>query len=218
MDIAKLSLEFVKVIAWPVVVLVAVLVFRKELATLISRLRNMKLPGGTEFNFNEAVISIEKSSRETSRALKPPSSRQPLAFRQRVNSFIQEKKLMVSQSGYDLAYYLDIAQSDPNLALAGIRMELERMFRNMLVLVGEDVDKKRLSAGQYLSLLRSREMIPASMYQFLAQTIEVGNAAVHVSDIEKDLSLRVINSLKVFVTFYLDWIQSNFINKKGKRG
>ncbi len=214
MDIARLSLEFVRAIAWPIVVLAAVLVFRRELSALLSRLRTMKLPGGAEFNFNEAVISIEKSSKETSRSLRPPGGRQPLAqnVRQRVNSLIQDRKLMVSQSGYDLAYYLDIAQSDPNLALAGIRMELERMFRNMLVLDGEDLDRKRLSAGQYLSILRTREMIPASMYQLLSQTIEVGNAAVHVSDIDKDLSLRVINSLKVFVAFYLNWIQSNYIH------
>jgi len=219
MHIAELVLEFVKTLAWPTVVVVAAVLFRNELAALIQRLHKMKLPGGAEFNFNEAVTSIEKSSKETSRSLKPPRAGQRIVrdTRQKVNDFVQKSGLMASQSGYDFGYYQDIAQRDPNLALAGIRMELERMFYNMLVLNGEDVDRRRFSAGQYLGILRSREIIPPSLHNLLAQTIEVGNAAIHVADIDKDMSLRVINSLEVFMSFYLDWIQSNYMKQTSQK-
>lgn len=61
MDWLTFIAELVKATAWPVIVLIVVLVFRGELSALFGRLRKGKI-GGAEFEFEDAVAELRADS------------------------------------------------------------------------------------------------------------------------------------------------------------
>jgi hypothetical protein len=58
MELTKLILEFVKVLAWPITALVLALIFRAPLRAILSRLRRAGLPGGVSIDFQEQILGI----------------------------------------------------------------------------------------------------------------------------------------------------------------
>jgi hypothetical protein len=62
MEIAKLVLEYLKVIVWPGVILVALTIFRHELCALIATLEHLKLPGGAELEWKRQMLAAEQAA------------------------------------------------------------------------------------------------------------------------------------------------------------
>lgn len=63
--------------AWPLVVLILALLFRKDLAKLVARINAAKLPGGGELSFDKALreaeeVGTEERKSDVPRALPPP--------------------------------------------------------------------------------------------------------------------------------------------------
>jgi hypothetical protein len=61
-EIAKLALEYLKTLAWPAVVLIALYIFRRELRLLIASLEHLKLPGGAELDWKKTVQEAERAA------------------------------------------------------------------------------------------------------------------------------------------------------------
>lgn len=61
MDWLTFIAELVKASAWPVIVLIALFVFRGELSALLGRLKKGKI-GGAEFEFEDAVAELRADS------------------------------------------------------------------------------------------------------------------------------------------------------------
>ena len=55
MEIARLVLEYVKVLIWPIVVILVVLMFRSQLRAMLWRLRKAELPMGVSLDFQEEL-------------------------------------------------------------------------------------------------------------------------------------------------------------------
>src|ERR1039457_5275582 len=72
--------------------------------------------------------------------------------------------------------FLHIAERDPNLALAGLRIEIEKRLR---LLAGYFKIPERLSLTQMLRELQKREIMTASALGGLQELIFAGNRAVH---------------------------------------
>lgn len=76
MELAKLVLEYVKVLAWPAVVLTTVFVFKHELRALVRSVQHLKLPGGAELEWQRELRTAEKAAAtvEASAELAPTTS------------------------------------------------------------------------------------------------------------------------------------------------
>ena len=63
MELATLVLEYLKVMIWPLVVLIALAVFRRELRALINSLQHLELPGGAKLDtvsmLDEAISYVK---------------------------------------------------------------------------------------------------------------------------------------------------------------
>ncbi len=202
MDVAKLILEFVKVLAWPTVVVIGVVLFRLELSALIASLEHLKLPGGAELDWKRQVREAEQAAERvdaTPRAATSPT--QPAQAQ--LSSRLQEHGLLSSPTNYDWEYYSKLAESDPNLALAGLRMEIERMLQNMARVSGVEYDPFRTTPNRFIGLLRSKDVLGPEEYDLLRSVISVANAALHGRDVTEGDAQRTIQSASAFKDSYL---------------
>ncbi|MFI5029314.1 MAG: response regulator [Reyranellales bacterium] len=58
METAKLVLEFIKVLIWPVTAIWAVFLFRRPLGAVIGKASSLKLPGGIELTVSQAASAV----------------------------------------------------------------------------------------------------------------------------------------------------------------
>jgi hypothetical protein len=200
MEIARLVLEYVKVLAWPLVVATGFLIFRRQLQALVATLQHIKLPGGAELDWQRQLQATEQAAEkvEATQAPQLPSGERPRA---QLIQQIYDHGFLRSPSDYDFSYYRDIAERDPNLALAGLRMELERMLQNLTKVY--HIDSPRLSPTRIASSLRANQVLTGEEHQLLVSIIEIATRAVHGQDVSKDAALRVIDSAEVFRDAYL---------------
>ena len=73
--------------------------------------------------------------------------------------------------------YLDVRERDPNLALVGLRIEIEKRLRNIAERHG--VESRNPSVGALMRALTQHEVIPGSIRSALEEIIRAGNAAAH---------------------------------------
>jgi hypothetical protein len=200
MEIARLVLEYLKVLAWPLVVATGFLIFRRQLQALVATLQHIKLPGGAELDWQRQLQATEQAAEkvEATQAPQLPSGERPRA---QLIQQIYDHGFLRSPSDYDFSYYRDIVERDPNLALAGLRMELERMLQNLTKVY--HIDSPRLSPTRIASSLRANQVLTGEEHQLLVSIIEIATRAVHGQDVSKDAALRVIDSAEVFRDAYL---------------
>lgn len=204
MEIAKLILEYIKALAWPGVTLGAALVFRRELSALFARLEHVKLPGGAELDWKRQLQAVEQAAEKVEARQPPPALPPPEGQRLKIISAIGTADLPRSPSDYDFGYYRKLSETDPNLALAGLRMELERMLQNLARISGLDFQPHRTSPGRFSGLLRSRGLLDSDEYELLRSIINVANSAVHGQSVSQQDALKTIESAEVFLGLYLE--------------
>src|SRR5229473_3507434 len=145
MELARLVLDFTKALVWPLVVVAMALLFRKELVAALTRLREAKLPGGVSLSFEAELTEAKRISAKVKEAPPPDQAKltqQPPVPRSRANARLLQLGLSPSPSGLDLSYYRALAARDTNLALAGVRIELEIAARNLSKGFKVEVDPK----------------------------------------------------------------------------
>src|SRR5437016_12438736 len=126
MELAKLILEYVKVLAWPTTTIIFVIAFRTPLTAILARLRKAALPGGVSIDFQEEIQKAKELSRQVDAVPVPADRRRtPAIPLTEANARMIGLGLQPVSSGLDMSYYREIAESDPTLALAGLRIELE---------------------------------------------------------------------------------------------
>lgn len=76
-----------------------------------------------------------------------------------------------------------VADEDPNLALAGLRIEIER--RLVQFAEADGVDRPRKSAGLLLRLLADRQLISQEQTSVLSDLLALLNQAVHGATVPK---------------------------------
>lgn len=87
-----------------------------------------------------------------------------------------------------------IATEDPNLALAGVRIELEKRLRQLAVVRGYEQDAaKARSIKGLLLLLSTRGLIRSDEFISLEELIELLNKAVHGADVDPRASKWALN-------------------------
>jgi hypothetical protein len=210
MELAKIILEFVKALAWPVTALILALIFRAPLRAILSRMRKAGLPGGVSIDFQEQILEAKELS-EKVEALPPPVDRPkfPAIPLTEANARMISVGLRPTASGLDMAYYREIAQSDPTLALAGLRIELEVMANNIAAGF-ELAPRKNEPLSSLLSRLRDHGAITSDQLQLTRKILSLSNQAVHGRSVTKEEAEEVIDTARVLTEQYLNWLSWGF--------
>ena len=132
MDVAGLVLEYVKALVWPGVVIGIAIRFRTELTRVVARLTRAQLPGGFALDFEREVQEAKRLAEKVPPPKAPPEKEDVAALLlTEVNTRMIKLGLQPSPSGLNMDYYREIAVRDPGLALAGLRIEIDTMVRNL---------------------------------------------------------------------------------------
>ncbi|MGO9107715.1 MAG: hypothetical protein ACLP9L_00650 [Thermoguttaceae bacterium] len=210
MDVATMILEFLKVLAWPVTALVLALLFRSPLSAMLARLRKAGFPGGVSIELQEEIQEAKLLSRQVEAQPPPPNRpKRPAIPQTEANARMMALGLKPTSSGLDMSYYREIAQSDPTLALAGLRIELEVLIGNLAA--GFKVETKRAEPVRSLLKRLLEHNAITSQQMDLARTIfAICNKAIHGQAVTQEEALDVIDVADVLAKDFLAWLSWGF--------
>lgn len=210
MDLAHLILEYLKVFVWPVTVAVLCFSFRRQLIEVANRLRHADLPGGISVDLQEVVHQTHELSNKVQAAPPPEGEkRMPSIPLTEANTRMIHLSLRPSPSGLDMSYYRVLARQDPNVALAGLRIELDILARNLAKGFGVETNE-RDSGTHLLRKLHEQGAITSDQMQLAIKILSVCNAAVHGNPISLQEAVTIIDSAEVLADQYLSWLSWGF--------
>lgn len=154
--------------------------------SLIPYLESLKLPGGTEIYFREEVKRLEELSE------KSPELSGSVELR------IKEIPDEIEPTRQDLL------RVDPNLALASLRIDIERKVKQ--ISKQKDIFTNRKSLGAILKKLYTNEIIGSSEYDTLLSVINICNKAVHAERVDHLVASKVLD-IGESALLYLNSIQ-----------
>jgi hypothetical protein len=123
--------------------------------------KKLKLPGGWEIEFQELQQAKERVEKAGLLTAAPPGLAEPVRHSFQI-----------------------VAEEDPNLALAGLRIEIER--RIVQIAAANGVDTTRRSARALLHALTERRIITHEQQSALSDMLGVLNQAVHGATVPRD--------------------------------
>lgn len=211
MEIAKLILEFTKVLAWPLVVICIMIYFRSEIVAIFPRLKEAKV-GGVSISFEAEIAQAKQLSKVVESS--PATDQKAVGAESKVELSEANAKLIglgmaPSPSGLDLDYYRDVAKRDPNLALAGIRIELEIAARNLAKGFSVRFDAKD-SVSWLFSRLQSAGAVGPDQAELTRRILNLCNRAVHGQPTSKSQANEVIAIAGVLINDYISWLSWGF--------
>ncbi len=216
MEIAELILEYIKVLIWPVFAFACVILFRRSIVGLIPRLKNAELPGGVKFDFQEAIEQAQQLKKEILAAPRSPDTQpkvgKPIQLTE-ANARMAALGLQPSPSGLDLGYYRALIEQDPNIGLAGLRMELEILGRNLAKGFNIALSPRDVGAMNIFRKLLDNGAITNLQFQLLKKIIELCNAAIHGERVTKEQADSILDTMKFLADDYIAWLSWGFPKK-----
>ncbi len=213
MELAKIILEYLKVLIWPCVLLFLFIYLREHLEELLSRIKSAKLPGGVSFELDSKIREVKDLSdivqEKTLEKKKEHQNKPPLEYT-KANLRLVELGLRPSPSGMDMNYYRDIAKGNPNLALAGLRMEIEVLIKNLASGFKIEFDEKRYGGARLLKLLLENHAILEGQYQLATKVLSLCNKAVHGDKVTEEQAASIVDSADALIDDYLAWLSWGF--------
>jgi hypothetical protein len=210
MEVAKLILEYVKALIWPTAAFILALMFKPEIRAVLARIRKAALPGGVSVDFENQILETKELATRVETAQPPPNRPQPAALPlTEANSRMIALGLTPTPSGLDMNYYKAIALRDPTLALAGLRIELEILIRNLAKGFKIDFSASE-SPTQLLRRLRTAAAITTDQFALGRKILSLANQAVHGSTVSQRESEEIIDAAKALVDDYLAWLSWGF--------
>ncbi len=209
MDIARLVLDYVRTLVWPATLVTVIVLFRVDLIALLARLRKAALPGGVTLDFQEEVEAAESLSAEVRKEQGAQEGRRaPLPLNE-LNERLLSLKLQPSPSGLDFGFYRTLAKQDPNLALAGLRMELETIARNLAAGFNLPLNARE-GVGRLLPRLLQAGAITAHQAKLGESIVSICNQAVHGTPVLQNEAEKVIDLADTLREQYIRWLSWGF--------
>ncbi len=220
MEIAKIVLEYIKATIWPASVITILLVYRNELFALLARTRRINLPGGISVEtFDEQLErakelgqqvkkdSVHRQKRDDhEKKLKRPSAEPKYSA---ANKRMLELGLSPSPSGLEIDFYKDLAEKDPRLALAGLRLDLELMLNNLAKGFAIDIGEKESIRAKTMKLLQA-DAIDQRQFDFMQTILNLSNSAIHGIDVSKNQANEIIDLGQILIDDYIAWLKWGF--------
>lgn len=210
MDIARIVLEYIQALAWPAVAVFAILLFRKPLEAILRRIKGAGFPGGVSLDLEEEVRDAQSLSRDVARAARNRAAPDtPLLPLTEANERLISLGLQPSPSGLEVSRYLEMAQQDPTVALAGLRIEIEIAARNLAR--GFNIESRASdSVRLLLRKLLDKEAISESQFDLMHVVLRLANAAVHGAQVSREEAEAVVEVAGVLMKDYLAWLSWGF--------
>jgi hypothetical protein len=177
---------------------------------ILNRLRKAGLPGGVSIDFQEEILEAKQVSKEV-QALPAPADRpkRPTIPQTEANARMIALGLKPTSSGLDMSYYREIAQSDPTLALAGLRIEIETLAKNLAI--GFKLEAKRSEpVSLLLRRLHEKGAITAEQMDLARRILAICNKAIHGQDVTREEAIDVIDAAAVLANDFLAWLSWGF--------
>src|ERR1017187_1547310 len=210
MELAKLILEYVKALAWPITSIALGLVFRKSLVAILARLEKASQPGGVSLDFEKQIKQVQNLSQKLLETpVAPPIQTGVHISPNDANKRMVALSLEPMTSGLELEYFRNLATIDTTLALAALRIELESLFKNMIARTyGEDPSqiRKNVSAISMVKALAENRLIPSDEADLANKILRVCNRAVHGNKVSEDDARIVIDSSEYIFDRYRAWL------------
>ena len=136
MELAKLILEYLSVLIWPAAIVTICLVFRRQVAALLNRIRHAELPGGVAVDLDQEIKEVKALSAMLQeqhqeimevKALSANVQEKPAPHYEKrgrpaipltdANARMIQLGLRPSPSGLDISYYRSLASRTPTSRL-----------------------------------------------------------------------------------------------------
>ncbi len=211
METAEMVLEYLRVLIWPILLLCSILLFKRQLRWLFTRIKSAVLPGG--ISIETYPLEIESARDLSQKVREEEAERSEKTDKERpipltdANRRILELGLLPSPSGLEISYYEDLSIQDPNLALAGMRMEIETMIKNLAKGFHVDIaprDSTRVMVEKLLNV----NGITHNQAQLILRVVALCNAAIHgvrVSQVQAKDILDIASTLRDYYVSWLSW-------------
>lgn len=213
MEIALLILEYIKALIWPVFAFACLVLFRAPIAGLVPRLKNAEFPGGVKIDFQETIEQAQQLKKDILAAPKPsdaqPKGEKPIKQTE-ANARMITLGLQPSPSGLDLGYYRALIEQDPNIALAGLRMEMEICGRNLAKGFKIPLPQRDGSAMSVFGKLLDSGAITGLQFQLIKKIIELCNAAIHGQQVTKEQADSILDAMRFLADDYIAWLTWGF--------
>lgn len=213
MKIAQLLLEYIKALIWPVFALGCLVLFRGSIAALLPRMKHTELPGGVKFDFQEGIEQAQRIKNDILTAPKTPETERKSAKpipQTEANARMVALGLQPSPSGLDLGYYRALVKEDPNIGLAGLRMELEILGYNLAKGFKIPLSGRDMSAMSVFRKLVDSGAISGLQFQLLKKVIQLCNAAIHGERVTKEQAESILDTAEILADEYISWLSWGF--------
>ena len=206
----KIVIEFLKILIWPTIVLVLVIMFRRQMNGLLLRLSKIHLPGGGSLDFNEKIKEAQRISEQVEQMPTPEDKKDvPRIPLTEANKKMLDYGLQPSPSGLDMGYYRSLARQDPNLALAGLRIEIDILAKNLAK--GFKVDILPTDTGaKLLAKLYHKKAITDNQRQLALRVLQLCNEAIHGQKVSVSEADNVIDIADILRDQYVSWLSWGF--------
>lgn len=202
-------------LAWPTIAGAAIYFFKEEIRLLLKKPWKAQLPGGiTIETFAEKLEAAKDQAvnvgKEVEARLKEKSIERGSIPTDDVNKLLLERGLEPSPSGLNLKYYEQLISEDPNLGMAALRIDLEKMLRNLARGFKVEIRPTEQSAAGITRALLRANAITQNQFSFLKQVLEICNAAVHGLPITSSDAHTVLDIVKVLRDDFVAWLDWGF--------
>jgi hypothetical protein len=182
---------------------------RSEIKRLLARLRKAALPGGISVDLQEEVQEVKQLSLKVESAPTEDRKKKPGIPLTEANARMMKLGLAPMLSGLDTSYYRSMAETDPVLALAGLRIDLETMMRNVAI----GFKLKTAASGpvpRVLARLREAGAITPDQMRLAQNIFSVCNQAMHGRFVSRGEAEEVIKAAEILFRQYLAWLSWGF--------
>ena len=206
MEIAKLILEYLKVLAWPSTAIFLSIYFRKSLVAILARLETATLPGGIELGFKHQLKQIEAISEKVSAS---PEQKQ-LANTAKIETTDANKRLIELAltpvpSDLSIGYFEQLADDEPSLAIAAIRMEIETLAKNLIIACKLPIATDQ-SALTVIRELTTNNVLKDYQSNLALEIVQLSNMVIHGRKISRDSVSKVLKGVAILYRDYQVWL------------
>jgi hypothetical protein len=211
MGVARLVLEFIQALIWPVVTLVSLFTLRKPIVGILNRIRKAELPGGVSLDIGEQIAVAHELAGKAQASVQHKHAAPTLPLTE-ANTRMVHLGLQPTPSGLDLDYYHQLTSVNPSLALAGLRLEIEIIVRNLIRGFKLELNSSE-PVRRLLDRLLAADAITADQNEFLRQILSICYEAIHTQSISRDRATAVIDLAGTLLDDYLAWLEWGFPNQ-----
>lgn len=200
---------------WPSVVVLAIYFFKAEVKLLLKRLSSFKIGDNSveffqsELDNAQGLSADVRADPEVSEERRKRIAAAPKIPLTDANAQMLKHGLRPSPSGLELGYYRELADRDPALALAGLRIELEIIGQNLAKGFNIEIPQ-RATVTRVFRALADAHAVTIRQYNLVQSITRLANSAVHGAPITRDDANAVIDTADVLRDQYLAWLSWGF--------